>query len=220
MANNRTQKNDKTNENEESNNKDKSKKTCSLKKMIPFGWWGKDKNRDGGGETPCDEETKENEQERQPEVTEKAEQVHREQLRREQEARAMEKGRLDNQISTALSSDTGILALWNQIEMGIASGNVTLFKVYGASFLKKVDHMNTLVAKYQEIQPLPTDPQGDPMTRSLELPLESGAAVEKVNRTAKILKDSSILEKEDLDAQKLQEWYQQVFQIWRKQNVQ
>ena len=148
------------------------------------------------------------------------EQVHREQLRREQEDRAMEKGRLDNQISTALSSDTGILALWNQIEMGIASGNVTLFKVYGASFLKKVDHMNTLVAKYQAIQPLSTDPQGDPMTRSLELPLESGAAVEKVNRTAKILKDSSILEKEDLDAQKLQEWYQQVFQIWRKQNVQ
>lgn len=124
----------------------------------------------------------------------------------------MEKGRLDNQISTALSSDTGILALWNQIEMGIASGNVTLFKVYGASFLKKVDHMNTLVAKYQEIQPRPTDPQGDPMTRSLELPLESGAAVEKVNRTAKILKDSSILEKEDLDTQQLQEWYQQVFQ--------
>ena len=132
----------------------------------------------------------------------------------------MEKGRLDNQISTALSSDTGILALWNQIEMGIASGNVTLFQVYGASFLKKVDSMNALVAKYQAIRPRPTDPQGDPMTRSLELPLESGAAVEKVNRTAKILKDSSILEKEDLDAQKLQEWYQQVFQIWRKQNVQ
>ena len=203
------------------NSKDKPEQTWFSKKVRKiWGWWTEDKNRDGGGGTPCDEGTKENEQERQPEVTEKAEQVHREQLRREQEARAMEKGRLDNQISTALSSDTGILALWNQIEMGIASGNVTLFKVYGASFLKKVDHMNTLVAKYQAIQPRPTDPQGDPMTRSLELPLESGAAVEKVNRTAKILKDSSILEKEDLDAQKLQEWYQQVFQIWRKQNVQ
>lgn len=123
----------------------------------------------------------------------------------------MEKGRLDNQISTALSSDTGILALWNQIEMEIASGNVTLFKAYGASFLKKVDHMNTLVAEYQKIQPLSTDPQGDPMTRSLELPLESGAAVEKVNRKAEILKGSGILEKDDLDTQQLQEWHQQVF---------
>lgn len=208
-------------EKEESNNKDKPVQALVSKIVRGFsGWWKEDKNRDGGGGTPCDEDTKENEQEQQPGAADKVEQVHREQLRREQEARAMEKGRLDNQISTALSSDTGILALWNQIEMGIASGNVTLFKVYGASFLKKVDHMNTLVAKYQAIQPLPTDPQGDSMTRSLELPLESGAAVEKVNRTAKILKDSSILEKEDLDAQKLQEWYQQVFQIWRKQNVQ
>ena len=191
------------------NSKDKSEQTQFLKKI--FGWWTKGKNRDGRGGTPCDEGTKENEQERQPEVTEKAEQVHREQLRREQEDRAMEKGRLDNQISTALSSDTGILALWNQIEMEIASGNVTLFKAYGASFLKKVDHMNTLVAEYQKIQPLSTDPQGDPMTRSLELPLESGAAVEKVNRKAEILKGSGILEKDDLDTQQLQEWHQQVF---------
>lgn len=183
------------------------------KKKAKKIWWRRteDKNRDGGGGPPCDEGTKENEQERQPEVTEKAEQVHREQLRREQEDRAMEKGRLDNQISTALSSDTGILALWNQIEMEIASGNVTLFKAYGASFLKKVDHMNTLVAEYQKIQPLSTDPQGDPMTRSLELPLESGAAVEKVNRKAEILKGSGILEKDDLDTQQLQEWHQQVF---------
>lgn len=210
MSNNRENK--QTNKNEASNNKDKSKKTRFLKKVRePFKMGKKDKNGGGGGGTLGDEDIIENEQEQQSEAVRKAEQVHREQLRREQEDRAMEKGRLDNQISTALSSDTGILALWNQIEMEIASGNVTLFKVYGASFLKKVDHMNTLVAEYQKIQPLSTDPQGDPMTRSLELPLESGAAVEKVNRTAKILKDSSILEKEDLDAQKLQEWYQQVF---------
>ena len=133
------------------------------------------------------------------------------QLRREQEARAMEKGRLDNQISTALSSDTGILALWNQIEMGIASGNVTLFQVYGASFLKKVDSMNALVAKYQAIRPLPTDPKGDPMTRSLELPLESEAAVQKVNRQAEKLKASGILENKDLNAKQLQDWYQGTF---------
>lgn len=194
------------------NSKDKPDPTQSSKKGRKIlWWWTEDNNRDGGGGPPCDEGTKENEQERQPEVTEKAEQVHREQLRREQEDRAMEKGRLDNQISTALSSDTGILALWNQIEMEIASGNVTLFKAYGASFLKKVDHMNTLVAEYQKIQPLSTDPQGDPMTRSLELPLESGAAVEKVNRKAEILKGSGILEKDDLDTQQLQEWHQQVF---------
>lgn len=204
------------NRREESNNKDKPVQALVSKIVRGFsGWWKEDKNRDGGGGTPCDEDTKENEQGQQPEAADKVEQVHR-----EQEARAMEKSRLDNQISTALSSDAGILALWDQIEMGIASGNVTLFKAYGASFLKKVDHMNALVAKYQAIQSLSTNPQGDPMTRSLELPLESGAAVEKVNRTAKILKDSSILEKEDLDAQKLQEWYQQVFQKWGKQNVQ
>ena len=123
----------------------------------------------------------------------------------------MEKGRLDNQISTALSSDTGILALWNQIEMGIASGNVTLFQVYGASFLKKVDSMNALVAKYQAIRPLPTDPKGDPMTRSLELPLESEAAVQKVNRQAEKLKASGILENKDLNAKQLQDWYQGTF---------
>lgn len=134
------------------------------------------------------------------------------QLRREQEARATEKGRLDNQISTALSSDTGILALWNQIEMGIASGNVTLFQVYGASFLKKVDSMNALVAKYQAIRPLPTDPKGDPMTRSLELPLESEDAVQKVNRQAEKLKASGILENKDLNAKQLQDWYQGTFQ--------
>lgn len=133
------------------------------------------------------------------------------QLRREQEARAMEKGRLDNQISTVLSGDTGILALWNQIEMGIASGNVTLFQVYGASFLKKVDSMNALVAKYQAIRPLPTDPKGDPMTRSLELPLESEAAVQKVNRQAEKLKASGILENKDLNAKQLQDWYQGTF---------
>lgn len=134
------------------------------------------------------------------------------QLRREQEARAMEKGRLDNQISTVLSGDTGILALWNQIEMGIASGNVTLFQVYGASFLKKVDSMNALVAKYQAIRPLPTDPKGDPMTRSLELPLESEDAVQKVNRQAEKLKASGILENKDLNAKQLQDWYQGTFQ--------
>lgn len=199
-------------EKEESNNKDKPVQALVSKIVRGFsGWWKEDKNRDGGGGTPCDEDTKENEQGQQPGAADKVEQVHREQLRREQEARAMEKGRLDNQISTALSSDAGILALWDQIEMGIASGNVTLFKAYGASFLKKVDHMNALVAKYQAIQSLPTDPQGDPMTRSLELPLESGAAVEKVNRKAEILKGSGILEKEDLDTQQLQEWHQQVF---------
>lgn len=206
MANNRRT------EKEESNNKDKPVQALVSKIVREFsGWWKEDKNRDGGGGTPCDEDTKENEQGQQPGAADKVEQVHREQLRREQEARAMEKGRLDNQISTALSSDAGILALWDQIEMGIASGNVTLFKAYGASFLKKVDHMNALVAKYQAIQSLDTDPQGDPMTRSLELPLESGAAVEKVNRKAEILKGSGILEKEDLDTQQLQEWHQQVF---------
>lgn len=133
------------------------------------------------------------------------------QLRREQEARAMEKGRLDNQISTVLSSDTGILALWNQIEMGIESGNVTLFKAYGPAFLKKVDSMNALVSKYQAIRPLPTDPKGDPMTRSLELPLESEAAVQKVNRQAEKLKASGILENKDLNAKQLQDWYQGTF---------
>lgn len=133
------------------------------------------------------------------------------QLRREQEARAMEKSRLDNQISTALGSDTGILALWNQIEMEMASGNVTLFKEYSTSFLKKVDSMNALVAKYQAIRPLPTDPKGDPMTRSLELPLESEAAVQKVNRQAEKLKASGILENKDLNAKQLQDWYQGTF---------
>lgn len=133
------------------------------------------------------------------------------QLRREQEARAMEKSRLDNQISTALGSDTGILALWNQIEMEMASGNVTLFKEYSTSFLKKVDSMNALVAKYQAIRPLPTDPKGDPMTRSLELPLESEAAVQKVNQQVEKLKASSILENEDLNAKQLQNWYQGTF---------
>lgn len=133
------------------------------------------------------------------------------QLRREQEARAMEKSRLDNQISTALGSDTGILALWNQIEMEMASGNVTLFKEYSASLLKKVDSMNALVAKYQAIRPLPTDPKGDPMTRSLELPLESEAAVQKVNQQVEKLKASGILENEDLNAKQLQDWYQGTF---------
>lgn len=133
------------------------------------------------------------------------------QLRREQEARATEKSRLDNQISTALGSDTGILALWNQIEMGMASGNVTLFKEYSASFLKKVDSMNALVAKHRAIRPLPTDPKGDPMTRSLELPLESEAAVQKVNRQAEKLKASGILENKDLNAKQLQDWYQATF---------
>ena len=123
----------------------------------------------------------------------------------------MEKSRLDNQISTALGSDTGILALWNQIEMEMASGNVTLFKEYSTSFLKKVDSMNALVAKYQAIRPLPTDPKGDPMTRSLELPLESEAAVQKVNQQVEKLKASSILENEDLNAKQLQNWYQGTF---------
>ena len=172
------------------------------KKNKKVGKGTKNVDKSGKKRSTTDEEP----QTHQPEVAGSAAQLHR-----EQESRAMEKSRLDNQIGVALSNGTGILRLWEQMEKCIETGNVIQFQSYGTSFLEKVSRMNALVDRYRDIGPLPTATEGDPLTQRLKLPLQFEADVETVNKKAGTLNASHILEKEGLDARQLQEWYRNTF---------
>lgn len=101
--------------------------------------------------------------------------------------------RFDNQISTELSGDTGILALKCQIEMMWASNNILGAATYLTSFVNKVKEMNQLQKRFDTIQQrsaklaekFPSGSFKGPMLKSTELPLESIRACETVTKRAK-----------------------------------
>lgn len=130
-------------------------------------------------------------------------------LRQDREQRAMKKNRLDSQIQLLLGCGTGILATWDYLGLGITTGSVTTFKTLAPKFIKKVEDLNRVVEEYDAIKSISSDPKEDLLTMALDRKLKSRKLIEQVNENAEKLKDSGFLEEQDIDPERLLEWYQQ-----------
>lgn len=130
-------------------------------------------------------------------------------LRQDREQRAMKKNRLDSQIQLLLGCGTGILATWDYLGLGITTGSVTSFKTLAPKFVKKVEDLNRVVEEYDAIKSISSDPKEDLLTMALDSELESRKLVVQVNENAEKLKASGFLGEQEIDPERLLEWYQQ-----------
>ena len=130
-------------------------------------------------------------------------------LRQDREQRVMKKNRLESQIQLMLGGGTGILAIWDHLVLGITTGSITAFKTLAPKFVKKVEDLNEIVEEYDAMKSISSDPKEDLLTMAFDRELKSRKLIAQVNENAEKLKASGFLGEQEIDPERLLEWYQQ-----------
>lgn len=130
-------------------------------------------------------------------------------LRQDREQRVMKKNRLESQIQLMLGGGTGILAIWDHLVLGITTGSITTFKTLAPKFVKKVEDLNEIVEEYDAMKSISSDPKEDLLTMAFDRELKSRKLIAQVNENAEKLKASGFWGEQEIDPERLLEWYQQ-----------